>query len=359
MIQYSLLHTRIADISSTFFHNLLNEFIWVGGETRGERGGGGGVGEVDRFWKRGLKILFSGRPLDKYLKILEIGYPAAEKVFSNRSYSVKAFEMTGLYPFNPNAIKPDQSAPATIYADPKPSTVTSGALAALESASGSSVGFSDTAPPPAKKIRVEDEILPQSDDESSLALFSNAADPIITGSVSATVSSAGTASSSSSTVPSASESSLPTLSTVPKLTLAERRKDLLKFEVNHLNDEQLAEFEDFFSRGIYKARQALYMSWLFLKLDAVGTEQEVFDSILGSTVPKGLKKSKTKRKNPLSGPDRSDPQSGPFMALLQTQEDRDNGVPKLTARGRGRGRGGRGGGRGGRGRGDGEAGAAT
>ena len=282
-----------------------------------------------------MKIIFSAQRLDKYQKILEIAYPAAEKVFSNRSYSVKAFEITGLYPFNPNAIKPHKTAPATIFAEPaassapKPATVTSGALAALESSSG----LSDAAPPPpSKKIRIEDEFFPQSDED---LLSATVSDPTIQGSPSVHASSAG-----SSSVASASSSSLPSLSTVPDRDLEERRKDLHKFEINHLNDAQIAEFCDFFSKGIYKARQPLYMSWLFLKLDAVGTEQEVFDSILESTVPKGIQKTKVKRKNPLSGPDRSAPQSGPFRALLQAQMDKGNDIPKLSGRGRGRGRGG-------------------
>ena len=104
------------------------------------------------------------------------------------------------------------------------------------------------------------------------------------------------------------------------------------------------------------------MAWVFLKLDAVGTEEEVFDDILTSTVPSGLQKTKTKWKNPLSGLDRFRVQSAAFRAELQAQEDKANALPKLSARGRGRGRGGRG--RGGRGRGrgghgEGGAGAAT
>ena len=79
-----------------------------------------------------MKTLFAGKPLDKYRKILKIAYPAAEKVFSKRRYSIKAFEICGLFPFNPNAIQSHLHAPATIYAVPKPATVTSGALA-LES----------------------------------------------------------------------------------------------------------------------------------------------------------------------------------------------------------------------------------
>ena len=231
-----------------------------------------------------------------------------EKVFGKRKYSVKSFEITGLYPFNPNAIKAEQTAPATMFAKPS-STVTSGALA-LESTPGSSSAVPDPDPSPAP---IADELLSASE-EALISLDypltlppSNSAstpDPALSHPGPSASVTSDVPSSSSSSVSSESSSSEPTLTTCPPRSLEQKRETLLQYELNHLNGEQRAEFQQFFCKKIFKVREPLYMAWLHLKVAAEGTEEEIFDHILDSTVPKGIQKRKTKRQIPLSGPDR-------------------------------------------------------
>ena len=309
-------------------------------------------------------ILFLGKFLDKYEKIIEILYPAVQKVFGNRRNIAKSFEICGLYPFNPMAISADKTAPATVFAAPKPATVTSGALemesivapkpatvtsGALELETSAAAATTEpTAPEPLSTLLV-DEFCPQSEDISDSVDDSSSLPPSSTVSVP-----------SSGSPPSTStSSSQPSLTTCPPRSLEQKRKTLHQFEVNHLSEEQITEFEEFFSKKIFKVKEPLYLSWLFLKFAAVGTEEEVIDHVLDSVVPKGIPKSKKKRSNPLNGADKWAPQSQPFMELLHEQNERASKVPKLCARGRGRGgRGGRGR-RGGRGGGAARGGAAT
>ena len=64
-----------------------------------------------RVWQS----LHPGDTLSKYLVILEAGYPALEKVFSNPDLVKSGFRQAGLFPWNPAAIDTRKLEPSKVF----------------------------------------------------------------------------------------------------------------------------------------------------------------------------------------------------------------------------------------------------
>ena len=152
--------------------------------------------------------------------------------------------------------------------------------------------------------------------------------------------------STSSTEPSTGASSTPspTLTTVRSPTLSESKLTLRQFQSFLLTEEQVEEFESFFSKGLNDPNP-LFQSWLPLKKATIRTEEEVFDQVLLRTVPDVEPRKATKRRaTGPSGPARNDPCSPEWEEILHNSENRALQAASLGGRGRGcrvgRGRGG-------------------
>ena len=106
-----------------------------------------------------------------------------------------------------------------------------------------------------------------------------------------------TSSAPPSTVVSAAPS--PTLTTIRTPTLSESELSLRQFQKFMLTDEQVVEFEDFFSKGLNDPHP-MFQSWLPLRKATIRTEEEAFDDVLLRTVPRAEPRKASKRK--ASGP---------------------------------------------------------
>ena len=86
-----------------------------------------------------------------------------------------------------------------------------------------------------------------------------------------------------------------------------------------LEEGELSHFEDLFQQGKrFEIKNFLWLSWLPLKLAAVGTETEAFDFVLQQRTPANVPKRATKRK--VSQPDgvaRINPQSEEYKKIFQ------------------------------------------
>ena len=101
-------------------------------------------------------------------------------------------------------------------------------------------------------------------------------------------------------------------------SLPVKRQKLKRYQLLMLEPEQLAHFEELFAKGKrFEISNYLWLSWLPLKLAAIGTEQEAFDLVLEEKIPKNLPKQATKRKvkKPM-GSARIDPQSGEYKQIF-------------------------------------------
>ena len=153
----------------------------------------------------------------------------------------------------------------------------------------------------------------------------------------------------------ASATPSPTLSTVRTPTLSESELTLRQFQRFLLTDEQVAEFEDFFSKGLTDPHP-LFQSWLPLRKATIRTEEEAFDQVLLRTVRRGEpRKARKRRATGPEGPARNDPCSPEWEEIHQNAENRalqraDGGCGSRGGRGSRGGHGSKGGrGRGGRG----------
>ena len=129
---------------------------------------------------------------------------------------------------------------------------------------------------------------------------------------------------SSSAPPSteASAATAPTLSTVRTPTLSDSELTLRQFQRFLLTDEQVAEFEDFFSKGLTDPHP-LFQSWLPLRKATIRTEEEAFDQVLLKTVPRAEpRKAKKRRVTGPDGPARNDPCSPEWEEFLHNAENR-------------------------------------
>ena len=111
-----------------------------------------------------------------------------------------------------------------------------------------------------------------------------------------------------------------------KQSLEERRYLLTKFEFSMLDNKgvQKRSFEKLFGEKKYfEVEDTLYRSWLHLKLDAVGTENEAFDAIIKQRMIKNVPKRKKKRAmNEPEGIDRHMPQSEAWKEILKEVEEK-------------------------------------
>ena len=101
-------------------------------------------------------------------------------------------------------------------------------------------------------------------------------------------------------------------------SLPVKRQKLERYQLLMLEPEQLVHFEELFAKGKrFEISNYLWLSWLPLKLAAIGTEQEAFDLVLQERIPKNLDKRTTKRKvkKPM-GSARIDPQSEEYKQIF-------------------------------------------
>ena len=81
-----------------------------------------------------------------------------------------------------------------------------------------------------------------------------------------------------------------------------RERHLHHFEQSVLSIEQVEEFNDFFTRGIFEIAEPLYQSWIILKRAAAPppppppTEAEAFGRVMRDAVPRNIPRSAAKRK---------------------------------------------------------------
>ena len=106
-------------------------------------------------------------------------------------------------------------------------------------------------------------------------------------------------------------------------SLPVKRQKLERYQLFMLEPEQTAHFEDLFEKGHrFELNNYLWLSWLPLKLAAIGSEQEAFDLTLQDKLPKNLAKRTTKRKvkQPM-GSARIDPQSQEYKEIIRETKE--------------------------------------
>ena len=76
-----------------------------------------------------------------------------------------------------------------------------------------------------------------------------------------------------------------------QLSLAERQNQFLKFCLVILDcDQTRREFSDAFENGYKESREPLYHAFSELRRAAEVTEEEAFDTVLASVIPRGLQR---------------------------------------------------------------------
>ena len=301
------------------------------------------------------KVKNAGGKLDQYSFMKSVAYDALEHVFSKKENIKAAFRKTGLFPWN--KIKPDlrKLTAGNIY---KKTFVHD---KVFPFAPGSN-GPHDTVP---SAVVAADDPLPATPDAATLlqavpeaavsAEVLLASEPgsdvlhdtavIADYAVSDVVSLPGPSSSAptpASSLPSSayldreastsSTATLPTATTTVEWLLADQRqmsfdkkqKSLKKFEAMLLlDDDKTEKFEELYAKAMFDVPHAEYQSWLMLKQQAVGTEQEAFDRVLASRIPKEVPKKKTNRTNDMpKGGARYEPQHDEFYAYWARCEER-------------------------------------
>ena len=106
-------------------------------------------------------------------------------------------------------------------------------------------------------------------------------------------------------------------------SLPVKREKLERYQLFMLEPEQSVHFEDLFKKGYrFEINHYLWLSWLPLKLVAIGSEQEAFDHTLQDKLPKNLAKRTTKRKvkQPV-GSARIDPQSQEYKEIFRETKE--------------------------------------
>lgn len=106
--------------------------------------------------------------------------------------------------------------------------------------------------------------------------------------------------------------------------------------------EHQKEFEKLYNQGVYDIDDVLYQCWLLLKIDANGTEEEVFQHILKSRTPSNIQKKVRKRKKvEPEGANKYDPLSAAWTRIYHDrglgEETDDTNRKKITAKRGGRG----------------------
>ena len=289
------------------------------------------------------------KKLDQYGLMRHVAYAAFEKVFSNKKTVQNAFKRTGLFPWNkiqpdvrklkagsiyknsfvheevfpfpPGSSGPAPASPATASAAPATATSVTAATAADTSLA--------TAPTPASdSVTVEPEVPPSSvsspDSAPSSSTSSLFVEPL----------SREASRSSTVTLPTDSSSTEEyLLAEQSTLTLAQKEKKLHKFEVLMDLEEKKDMFEELFQRRKFDFPHAEFQSWLPLKLQAVGTEQEALDRVLSSRIPQNVPKKKTTRTRDMpKGDARYAPQHNEFYDwFARCKERAEKGKRKVSS----------------------------
>ena len=112
---------------------------------------------------------------------------------------------------------------------------------------------------------------------------------------------------------------------------------LKRFEFSQLSCiEHQKEFEKLFNQGVFDIDDVLYQCWLLLKIDANGSEEEVFQHILKSRTPTNLQKKVRKRKKvEPDGANKYDPLSSAWTQIYLERglgEETDNSNNKYRKR---------------------------
>ena len=119
-----------------------------------------------------------------------------------------------------------------------------------------------------------------------------------------------------------------TLETVPQFSFDDRLTQLNKFEVLLLTQAQVAEFNKLFLAKKFDISEALFHSWLSLKLASIPTESEALSRVLSAHTAANVPKNKQRRQTNLpTGGARYDPTSPEWVSLLQDQENNKTAKP--------------------------------
>ena len=306
----------------------------------------------------------AGKRLDQYTLMKLVAYKAFEETFSRKETVQNAFRKTGLYPWNkiqPDVRKlkagsiyrqnfvhedvfpfpPGDSVPApTATSDPVPAAVGHLPAAVHPPTATNAVPIPATvvsgsvdalfAPPP------DSDIVPEA---SFIADYAEPAASVPGPSTSSSKSgstsepmSRETSSSSTATLPSSSTSTVDILLEKQSLlTFRQKEKQLEKLQAT-LDDEDVERFEELYSKGMFDVPHSMFQSWLILKKQAVGTEQEALDRVLSSRIPRNIPKKKTSRTNDMpKGDARYAPQHQEFYDYFGRCAERAKGKRKVTA----------------------------
>ena len=295
----------------------------------------------------------AGKKLDQYGLMKFVAYQAFEKVFSRKETVRNAFRKTGIFPWN--KIQPDirklkagsiykrnfvhedvfpfppgsDSLPATTVstnANAPPATATSVSMAAAvppaTTASASTVPASDF-PDSLESAPTSDEVVGDAAVELSMPVSAPCPVPSSSSSLSLAVMSRESSTSSTATLPTGSSSTEEFLLNEQRnLSLRQKKKQLDRIEA-FLDDRHQDMFDELFAKRNFDFPHAEYQSWLVLKLQAVGTEDEALQRVLSSRIPQNLQKKKSTRTSDMpTGDARYAPQSGPFYDYYSRCEER-------------------------------------
>ena len=275
-----------------------------------------------------------------------------KKVFSNKKTVQNAFKRTGLFPWNkiqPDVRKlkagtiykntfvheevfpfpPGSSGPIPGIAAPAPAS--SAATATSATAATATAPAPVTAPSPLLSapaptvdlVPVEPDVLPSTESNSAPS-SSLSVEPL----------SREASRSSTVTLPTDSSSIEEFLLAEQSiLTVAQKEKKLHKFEVLMDLEEKKDMFEELFQKRKFDFPHAEYQSWLVLKLQALGTEQEALERILSSRIPQNVPKKKTNRTRDMpKGDARYAPQHDEFYGwFARCKERAEKGKRKVTS----------------------------
>ena len=312
-----------------------------------------------------------GKVLNKVSLITEVARPAFEAVLSKRETVIKAFEKTGIFPFNPAAANREKLKTGTLFqqgdssdvddpvtvdllVDVVPATAEGAPTdncdeisviesvqlsqyeADLDEAVQRSIDdqgrereeniLSQPQPPPGPgpKYSAQDEPPPPSCPLLTVEPVAPTPDSNYNSSTPSSGPPTSQASSGIAALPEVARASAPVSSQVQadlgfrEDSLPVKRQKLERYQLLMLEPEQLAHFEELFAKGKrFEITNYLWLSWLPLKLAAIGTEQEAFDLVLQERIPKNLDKRTTKRKvkKPM-GSARIDPQSEEYKQIF-------------------------------------------
>ena len=262
-----------------------------------------------------------GGKLTKTTVISEVARPAFESALSRRETTIKAFEMSGIFPFNPEAPDKNKLKPGEIFKNPEETVVLGetvvgvapasdlpeeAILLASEENNGANIDVVDLSSDPASdqfEADMEEAVLRSLEDQS------RETDPV----------SQPGCSHWSIAQPGSSSTQVPDDLGFREYSLRDKKRKLEGFQLLMLEEGELSHFEDLFKQGKrFEIKNFLWLSWLPLKLAAVGTETEAFDFVLQQRTPANVPKRVTKRK--VSQPDgvaRINPQSEEYKKIFQ------------------------------------------